>query len=530
MKRIFLIALSSCFSMLYAQKVTVSSTEEYTNEIQNAQWTKVLGEDETGYYLLREFGPVNNATIALEKYSPALKLLFTTNIQSTSGTFFDSQLHRYTEMKNGKIYIFLEGWNKDKQENSFLIKEVLEDGTVAESFITLETEYSKSQMKSAHYTFSFSPDGSKLLVLTQKPFTKKASEEVRLQVFNTADFSSIWQQDLTLENEAERYPVNDIILDNNGIAYLLKDIKISNKEHIYNLITAGKDFSEVTNIELNEYALGDKKMFINPKGNLLMSGMLFPLGGRATDWQGTWFFQSDKTGKIIQNKVEPLGAEMLSRVVSENNANKEGYALDNYLFKDVLMKPDGGVILLTEEKRISKTAIGQNQPPTYQYEIFHGNAFAISFDQNGNRLWNQVIEKKQEEKTLDPDIGFGSFAYHLKEDKLFIVWNYMDIFLEAPLQRFRFWIDRDRNKTNIDNLFGKEALYPTLLTVINSNGQHEYAERSFNSLPLYSIQKPNAFPMAVNPSMFFTSPNGMIIISQMQGIQAKRYKFNTIEY
>ncbi len=530
MKRILVIALSSCFSMLFAQEVKVSSTAEYTNQIQDAQWTKVLGEDETGYYLLREFGPVSNQTIALEKYSPSLKLLFTTNIQSTSGTFSDSQLHRYTEMNNGKIYVFLEGWNKDSKENSFLVKEVLEDGKVAENFITLETEYAQSQIKSARYTLSFSPDGSKMLVLTQKPFTKKASEEVRLQVFNTTDFSSIWKQDLTLENEAERYPVNDIVVNNNGIAYFLKDIKITNKEHYYHLITAGKDFFKVTNIELNEFALGQKKMFINSAGNLLMSGMLIPPGSRDSYWQGTWYFQSDNTGKILLNKIEPLGSEMLSLVVSQNNANKDGYVLDNYELVDVLMKPDGGVILLTEERRQTKSVIGQNQPPTYQYDLFHGNAFAISFDANGKRLWNQAIMKKQEEKTLDPGVVFGSFAYHLKEDKLFIVWNYMDIHLDAPLQRFRYWIDRDGSKTNIDNLFGKEAYFPTLLTVINNNGQFEYSERTFNSLPLYSIQKPNAFSMAVNPSMFFTSEKGMIIISQMQGIQAKRYKFNTIEY
>jgi len=530
MKHLILIVLSSCFSVLLAQDVTVKSSAEYTNNIQGAQWTNALGQDETGYYFLREFGPITNKTIALEKYSPELKLLFTTNIESTSGTFSDSQLHRYTEMKNGKIYIFLEGWNKDKQENSFLVKEVLEDGTVAESFITLETEYSKNQMKSAHYTVSFSPDGSKLLVLTQKPFTKKASEEVRLQVFNTADFSSIWKQDITLENEAERFPVNDIILNNDGTAFLLKDIKISNKEHLYHLITAGKEAYTVTNIEMNEYALGENKMFINPKGNLLMSGMLIPPGNRDTDWQGTWFFQSDKAGKILQNKTEPLGAEMLRLVVSENNANKEGYVLDNYEFKDVLMKPDGGVILLTEEKKQSKTIIGQDQPPTYQYELLHGNAFAISYDADGNRLWNQVLNKKQEEKTLDPSVGFGSFAYQLKDEKLYIVWNFMDVLTDLPLQRFRYWRDRSGEKTNIDNLYGKEALYPTLLTVIDQNGEFDYRDRTFNSLPLESIQKENAFKMAVNPSIFFTSAKGMVILSQMQGVEAKRYKFSTIGY
>lgn len=530
MRPILIIAISAFFSTLFAQEITVKSKDEYTNQIQSAQWTNVLGQDETGYYLLREFGPISSSTIALEKYSPELKLLYTTNIESTSGTMFNSQLHRYTEMNNGTIYVFLEGWNKDKLENSFLVKEVLEDGTVGENFITLETEPSKNQMRSARYTLSFSPDGSKMLVLTQKPFDKKASESVRLQVFNTADFSSLWKQDLNLENEAERYPVNDIVLDNNGVAFLLKDIKISNKEHIYNLVTAGKGFSTVTNIDLNQYALGQKKMSIDPSGNLLMSGMLIPPGGRDTDWQGTWFFQSDKTGNVLQNRTEPLGADLLGLLVSQRNAEKEGFTLDNFALKDVLLKDDGGILLLTEEQKQNKSVIGQSQPPIYQYDITHGNAVVISFDANGNRIWNTVLNKKQEERTLDPEVGFGSFAYQLKDHKLYIVWNFMDLQSDPPLNKFRYWRDRNGTKTNIDNLYGKEAFHPTLLTVIDRDGAFDYRDRTFSSLPLETIQKGNSFPMAVNPSMYFTTKKGMVILSQMPGIEAKRYKFNTIGY
>ena len=312
--------------MLFAQNVTVSSTEEYTNKIQNAQWTNVLGQDDSGYYLLHEFGPISNTTITLEKYSPELKLLFSTDIESTSGTLFDSQLHRYTDMINGKIYVFLEGWNKEMGQNSFLIKEVRADGTVDDKAITLETEPSKNQLRSAHYSFRFSPDGSKMLVLTQKPFLKKAREELRLQVFNTADFSSIWKQDLTLESESERSPQNEIVVDNNGIAYLFKDIKISLKEHLYHLITAGKDFSKVSIVELNEYFLGEKKMFIDPSGNLLMAGMLIPPGGRTDAFVQTiitWKFdrKTFKTrGLDIDQTVAAIKAtmKMLNLIESGN--------------------------------------------------------------------------------------------------------------------------------------------------------------------------------------------------------------------
>lgn len=530
MKQLFILIFSSCFSVLIAQNVTVSSTDEYTNQLQNAYWTSVLGQDESGYYLLREYGPISNTTIVLEKYSPSLKLLFATDIESTSGVMGDSKLHRYTKMNNGKVYVFLEGWNKDQGLNSFLVKQVNDDGSIDDKAITLETEPGKNMMKSANYSIQFSPDGSKLLVLTAKPFEKKANEALRLQVFNTEDFSSVWKQDLTLENEFERYPVNEITVNNDGVAYLLKDIKISNKEHQYQLITTGKDFSNVTAIDLQEYNMGQKKLIVDASGDIIISGTLVPAGHRNTDWQGLWFFKADAAGKIIQNKIEPTGSELLGLLVSPRSAEKEGFVLDNFVLKDVLLKPSGGLILLTEEQKESKSAIPNTQPPKYDYTFSYGNAIAITFDAEGNRIWSAVIEKKQEEKTKDPKIKFGSFAYQLKNDKLYIVWNFMDLHSDPPLNRFRYWFDRDGNKTNIDNLFGKEAYYPTLLTVIDKDGNFEYKDRTFSSLPLVAIQKPNAYPMAVDPSMFFTTDKGMIILSHMPGVESKRYKLNTIAY
>lgn len=530
MKLLFGLIFSIFFSIAFTQDVVVASTEEYTNQLQNAYWTRVLGQDESGYYLLREFGPVSNTTIVLEKYSPSLKMLFATNIESTSGTITDSRLHRYTEMKNGKIYVFLEGWSKAKQQNSFLVKQVNDDGSLSENVIVLETEPSSGQLKSANYSISFSPDGSKLLVLTQKPFEKGGKETLRLQVFNTGDFSSVWKQDLTLENEAERYPLNEIVINNSGIAYLFKDIKISNKEHIYKLITTGKDFSDVVIVDMKSYAPGQKKFMVDHAGKLLICGTLVPPGARDTDWQGIWYFQADESGKVIQNKTEALGAQMLSLLVSQKNAEKEGYVIENFVLKDVLQKPSGGIIMLTEEQRQSKAPVGQATPPVYEYSLFYGDILAISLDSDGNRNWNSVIEKKQSEKTLDPKVRFGSYAYQLKNEKLYVVWNYMNIFSDPPLNKFRYWIDKNGSKINIDNTFGKEAYYPTLLTVIDKTGNFEYKERTFNSLPLENIQKPNAFPMATDPSIFFTTEKGMVILSHMNGIEAKRYKFNTINY
>lgn len=526
-----LILFFSCLflSVTFTQEIIVTNGEELTNQIQQESLIKPLGQDKTGFYLLREYGPISNSTIVIENYSPALKLLSTINIETASGTFNDSKLHRFTEMHDGVIYVFYVGWNKEQQENSFWVRRMQEDGTLDEG-VLLETEYAERQLRSANYSIHFSPDGSKLLVLTQKPFKRKEMESIRLQVFETKNLSSLWKQDFTLNHESERGPVNEIAVNNDGTAYFFKEINVSYKEHYYQLITANKDFSKTTEVEVNDYAIGQKKLLINSSGDLLIGGIIVAEGRNATDWQGTWFFQANRSGDIVQNKMEPLQEDIWEIANSTRRSFKEGNFLEDFILKDVLLKSTGGIILLIEEQKSSRTTIGQNSPPTYEYSLSFGKAVFLSYDVEGNREWSSVIDKKQTEKTTAALPRFGSFAYQLKDDRLYIVWNYTDIHIDAPLQRFRYWIDRNNSKINIDNLFGKEAFYPTLLTVIDANGQFDYQDRTFNSLPLIDLQKSNSFSMAINPSIFFSTDKGMIIFSHMPEVEAKRYKLSLINY
>ncbi|MEJ5055763.1 hypothetical protein [Sphingobacterium sp. MYb382] len=260
MKRLLSIGFTMLSTLVFSQQVI--STEEYTNAFSNTYWTRVLGHDESGYYLLRESGPISTKTIILEKYSPALKLLFAKNIEATTGIWNDARYHKYTELSNGKVYIFLDGWNKEKQESSCYVQQVLDDGTLATDIKILETESASSQSKAPNYVISFSPDGSKLAVLTEKTYEKESKEKLRLKVYNSADLSPLWSKDLTLENAAERGPNNSLVVDNNGTTYLFKDIRISRKQHQYQVLAVGKDLYKVSPINLDGYAPVQNKIQI----------------------------------------------------------------------------------------------------------------------------------------------------------------------------------------------------------------------------------------------------------------------------
>lgn len=527
-----LILLTACFAGLsaFAQEVTVESSAELVNTLPQAPWTRTLGQDKTGYYLLREHGSVSNQKAMVEKYGPDFKPLFSTDVGVSTGDFNEFVTYRKTEFVNGRVLVFLEGWSKSKGENSFWVKELGADGTLPKDGTLLETEPSTGQMKSANYRISLSPDGTKLLVLTEKPFAKGGKEEQRLQVFSTSDWKSLWKEDIILENESDRYPRNEIVVDNGGTAYLFKDIKISLKEHIYELYVRNGATAKKQVIDLQTYFPSYYKLLVNPNGGAVIGGMLSNAGGSATNWLATWQLRADPSGDIQLNKIEPLGQALLGMVLSPGQASREGAKLEDFVLKDVLVQPSGGMILLAETYRSTYTVVGATTPPVYDYELTFGGIMMIATNPDGGRKWFTYYDKKQVVKTRNSNSHFGSFACRLKGEDLYLVWNFTELLNDFPVHNFRYWIDRNGEKINIDNLYGKEALYPTLLTVVKSDGTMQYADRTFNALPLAAIQQPNAFPMAADANLYFETDQGMVLVSRMGGVDVKRYKFSTIKF
>lgn len=526
-----LILVTACIAGLsaFAQEVTVESSAELINTLPDKPWTEALGNDNTGYYLLRKHGDVSNQKVLVEKYGPDFKPLFTTDVGVSTGDFNEFTMHRLTKFVNGRVLVFLEGWSKSKGQNSFWVKELGADGTLPTEAILLETEPSTGQMKSANYRISFSPDGTKMLVLTEKPFAKGGKEEQRLQVFSTADWKSIWKEDIILESESDRSPNNEIVLDNSGTAYLYKDIKVSMKEHIYELYVRNGSSVKKQLIDLQTYFPAYHKLMADPNGGVIIGGMLSNQGGSATNWLATWQLRANASGELLVNKVEPLGQAMLSLVLSPNQASREGAKLEYFVLKDILLQPSGGLIMLAENYRSTSTPVGTAMPPVYDYELTFGGIMMIATNPNGERKWFTYYDKKQVLKTRHSDSHFGSFAYRLKGEDLVIAWNFTELLNDFPVHNFRYWIDRNGEKINIDNLYGKEAIYPTLLTVVKSDGTMQYADRTFNALPLATIQQPNAFPMAADANLFFETEKGLVLVSRMGGTDVKRYKFSTIK-
>ena len=224
MKNVLFVFLMLGTFSLVAQEPAITSSPEMKKGAKTSFWKNFLGQDETGYYLLFDSNPTGDGRLHLEKYNSNLEFVFAKIIDQGVKDINSNIMHysHKTMFKTGKIYMFLDGWERDRKKGTFLVKTIDSEGNISDQAIKLDEESAKNIFKTANHWVRFSPDGSKFVVLTEKPRAKKENEKIRLQVFSSDDFSNIWKKDLTLETPARKNSETQLAVNNDGNVYLYK--------------------------------------------------------------------------------------------------------------------------------------------------------------------------------------------------------------------------------------------------------------------------------------------------------------------
>ena len=278
--------------LAHSQEISVTNTPETDNPDPTNFWTKKLGTDESGHYLLREYGPVSNKVVILEKYDLDFTLQYSKNIESTSGILGDSKNHIKTIFTKDHVLAVLASWKKETAQSGLWVQPYSKDGEKVGEPTMLVTEENTTFLKSSSYKLSVSPDGSKIAVLRQPTFDKTAKESFELLVLNSADFSLISSNEFTFPTAMKRYPRNEVKVNNNGVAFAFKKVKVSGKEFKYYLVSLGKASKFQEELEFGLDQVNQTKFIINKQGELVAMGFLSELKKSITLWQKNMDFKS----------------------------------------------------------------------------------------------------------------------------------------------------------------------------------------------------------------------------------------------
>lgn len=530
MKKI-LLSLLVCLlagQSLFAQEPSYTWGEPASNDFSERTLDQLLVLDDLGFVLLRKYTDNTFTThYWIEFYNQQMKFEGTNEVAFQGGVMGNSFSIDGIEVANGTIYAFVSHWNKEKGINTLNLNELSLDGQLTD-LGQIGAIAAQKMGNRGMYQPIFSPDGNKLLLLSEMPFVKKAQEVIQLTCYQLDGLKELWKHDETLSYPSKRASNNEVTVDNQGRALLFKKFW-EKPAWQYNLFT----FSPTAGWkELGDQGLAGKQvedfhMSLDAKGNVFCFGSYTNKPSAYNrDLHGMINIRFNGQMEVLEANVGNWPTNIVSHFGGDKLAsNPDKSKLEDFYIKDVLSRNDGKELVLLEQRREDKQTIAGSSPMQFSYQWNYRAVLVLCIDPaTGVMDWWQTFDKSQEVKNnIDLD-NFGSFVYHLKEDRLFLLYN--NTTLSGASIPPANWTEPDGTRYVKHKAFHDKTVHATFMHVIEPDGILAYENRKFG-LPLFNLHEGAVFEMSLTTPFFFEL-NGVLVVMSSMHNGDKRYRFGTI--
>lgn len=510
-----------------AQEPSYSWAEPNTNDYPARNINKLLSIGEEGFVLLRidksqAFRPV----YWLESFDTKLKLVDTRKVEFNGGVMKEAFYLDEIKVVNDKIYAFVTKWSKSAQKRTQVIRQLSLDGTMDEG-VELDFISAEKMRKSGSFKTAFSDDGTKLLVLSEFPFQKKAMEKIKLSCYSFPAMRPLWSKEKTLKFPSKRAANNDLAVDNSGNGYVYKRF-YEKQKYTYTLyVCNGKEgFAEPNSIDLGGEVIEDYRMMFDTKNQFFMySTYSNSMSKNVKKIKGTIFLKY-KGLEQIKFEKKLWDKEIVTKVEGKNRAEKgEKAFIDFVRIKDILFRKDGKMLVLMEQLNQSSKSIAGTSPIQYTYEWHYEDFIVQCIDpENGKLVWWQSFKKTQDFVTNTEVEHYGSYVYHLKNDRLYVLWNNEKLTgASIPPQ---YWKEPDGTKYVKHKAFDDKTVHGTFMRVIEPDGSEAFSNRKYGQ-PLFNLHKGAVFEMSLNTTFSFEIDGNLVIMATMHN-GGKRFRFGFI--
>lgn len=417
-KSILLLVTSFYLQFANGQLPAYSWTGVHSKAAKNAE-IQLLGQPGSGYYLVSKQPPDEgqqsimrsafNPVITVEYFNSRQEKAFTKDM--TAGRADDYVTAVYFD---NKLLIITALFNKDAGKNSLWAKALNADGTtdkpVEIGFIAAD-----KLSKRGRFNVEASPDGSKLLVLSQSEYEKDQNEKINISLF-AAGFTKVWSSEQTFPYLWSKSTDNRPYVNNAGIAFILKKMEVKGSNDLWSVFSFdGKLMKEYKMAFEGNKNLASVVTAFSPEGD-------FAAGGYYTErakvsireglvLNGNFLYRIDATGQLL--KTGALNAfekrkEVIAKYILFNNAatilTGEVYTVTDKLATKAQGTPSSAQSLFARDYFYTATSI-----------------IIDVIDPNGIMIYYSRIEKNNA-STNDNGYWISYFAAMVK-GKLLIIFN-----------------------------------------------------------------------------------------------------------
>ncbi|MFT6851309.1 MAG: hypothetical protein ACJATA_002130 [Sphingobacteriales bacterium] len=458
LNKVFLVFFLLGLSLnLVAQEVQISKTERTLKRLNS----HVFGENEEGFFVLKTNAPINYnpfGFITNENkpkilfYDNGMKLKWEKEIQLPTS---NSQVVNIFVSQN-LIRLFYTSPDNEK-ENTLLLLKILNtsNGEAAgETKVLDKIPYDKRKIRS-FYRINHDRDQKKIVALGFVANEKSGEYSVKVNWFTQSLEPFASQRYNLAVGDGEELVLTDFEVDKDNNVYFLSRKFPENKRRLDFGKYVGYFCTPISNdlisFEFNEPNFQIEELVFgidNINNRLVVSGFFT----ETKDYPGSGVFYAyfDPGAQSLSNKTFKKFSAKFLNDFSDINRMNAGRNLINYKVKSLIVRGDGGAVLIAESSFISESSTFNIYSQMYStsYTYHNNNVIVFSISPNGKIDWEQVVRKRQ---ISENDGGiYNSFSPFLYKDRLVFLYN------EAIKRK----ADVQMAAINFKGLFSEEPVIP----------------------------------------------------------------------
>ena len=404
-------------------KLTLS---DEMKEPPNSTVSDYLGEDDESYYLLRSKGLFGKTTL-VESYDKKMHLKRSEEL-SPEIEGYDTKISNVVFI-GGQLYVFFIDDNK-KAGTSKLYYQQIDKKTVTltgSPKLVVTIPYG-TFFNRGSFAYDLSRGKGMLSVTAITRDEKNVPQKFKIVVMND-QIAKQWEKEITLPYASNLFEEERTVVDDNGNVYMLgrlyKDKVVEKRKgepnYAYKILSY-RDQGNTTkeyNIALKDNFITDLGFNITDDGHIVCGGFYSEKGTFSI--KGTYFMLVDaNTEEIVNQGTKAFEPGFLELFMSDEKA-KKGKELYNYDLNNLIVRSDGGVLMLAEQYYVTSYTYysGTTSRTTYYYH--YNDVIAVNVNPDMTIEWATKIPKKQ--VTADDGGYFSSFEYAVAHDKIYLIFN-----------------------------------------------------------------------------------------------------------
>lgn len=407
MKKIILSLLSTLFIVaLYAQDPAFNFGDPIERPAGQID-VRLLGHTPQGYFSVNKIAPSGamqfSPTIIVEYINSKQQQVLSHNL--TVETMEDYVNVVYF---NNTLYLLKALFSKSAGTNVLTAEPIGRDGSGGKA-IEIGTLPAEKLAKRGLFYAAASPDGSKLLILSQPEFVKGENEKITITLYGNGGFNKIWHSEQTFPYEWTRAVENTPSVNNNGTAFLLKKTDMKGDDNTFSVFSFdGKALKE------HKIALDGKKK-VHTIVSAFNNAGDFTVGGYFTeDAKVKLGFGTALHGSFLW-QVDPTGAN--AKVAAINPFEKR----KDIIAKSIVFSGDKNILLGEWYYVNSKSASKPGDMFAKDYTYSGNDVIIDGFDAAGKPLYATSIKKRNE--SVNDNGGMVSYFAAVIKGKLYVIFN-----------------------------------------------------------------------------------------------------------